>query len=150
MRSTQDLIEEVKSLKIGGGLSIARGTLRELILSRGWVVNDDSVGTVWSALNKMAYDFVLHVKKTLPKRIEKLHEANTKRLWKKNFINIEKTVPWCDDVNVSLYTYVTIETDELSLMNVEVKIRGNSKKYTVPLKDALARYVNTELEKNLK
>jgi hypothetical protein len=142
--------EEIKNLKISGGISISHGVIREMILSRGWSVNDDSIGTVWSAINKMMYDFIQHVKSVLPRRIEKLEEANKQRMWKKKYLTIEKSVPWYSDVTLSLSSFVNLELDEIHIAGVEVKIRGSSKRYVKPLKEAITQYVNSELEKNLK
>lgn len=133
-------------------VNITSGVLRELILSRGWKLEPDAVGTVWHAIYKMTYDFILHLETTLPKRVEKLNNDNLSRKWKKTFTQVSQKVEWTEDVTVLLSSciYFGEHSDSPRLCGIGVKIRGASKKNSVDAQVAIDRYISKELEKNLK
>lgn len=131
---------------------VTSGVIRELILSRGWKLEPDAIGTVWHAIYKMTYDFVLHLQTTLPKRTDKLNKENLSRQWKKTFIQVSQKVEWTEDTTVLLSSciYFGSNSDSPHLCGIGVKIRGASKKNSVDAQVAIDRYISKELEKNLK
>lgn len=133
-------------------VNVTNGVLRELILSRSWKLEPDAVGTVWHAIYKMTYDFILHLETTLPKRTEKLNKDNLSRKWKKSFIQVSQKVEWTEDVTVLLSSCIYFGThgDAPHLCGIGVKIRGASKKNSVDAQVAIDRYISKELEKTLK
>jgi hypothetical protein len=134
-------------------ISISNSVLRELILSRGWKVEPNAIGTVWHAIHKMTYDFVEHIQLKLPKHIDKLNKDNLSRKWKKKFIQVSEKVEWTEDVTIVIASIIYIVEDSQILphmCDVRVKIKGANKSYSVDVNTAIDRYLNRELEKTLK
>jgi hypothetical protein len=136
-------------------VNVTSGVLRELILSRGWKLEPNAVGTVWHAIYKMTYDFVMHLETTLPKRMEKLNKDNLSRKWKKTFIQVSQKVEWTEDTTVLLSSTIYFGAngangDAQHLCGIGVKIKGTNKKNFVDAQVAIDRFLSKELEKTLK
>jgi len=131
---------------------VTNSVLRELILSRGWKLEPNAVGTVWHAIYKMTYDFIRHIETTLPKRVEKLNRENVSRKWNKTFIQVSQKVEWTEDTIISLSSciYFNENADLPRLCGIGVKIKGSSKKNSVDAQVAIDRFLSKELEKTLK
>jgi hypothetical protein len=142
--------QRVENLEIRGSIYVSHGVIREMVLSKGWLINNDSVGTVWHHIHKMCYEFVQDIEGKLYERLQKLKEDNKTRMWKKNYVSFQKSYNWCDEVTIGLSAHVYDHSGEISLSSVEVKIKGTHKKYRTNLREALDKYVKTELEKQLK
>ena len=61
----------MKNVRFNNDVHLSHGVFKELLFSNGWKINNDSVGTTWSAVYKLIYEFCTYVDSISPKRIDK-------------------------------------------------------------------------------
>ena len=140
-------------------LYITDGTILTMILAKGWHVDQDSVGTVWGAINKMTYDFLAEIAASMDKRVEMLKKRNNKDKYPKSWFSCTKKIEWSQDVTIRISGSVMFEysthckTGEYKnpLVNyMKIVVCNSSKMHRKSIKETVTLHINKEAEKMLK